>query len=204
MTTIRSKKGKDVSSAMHRLVISMTKKCLREICKKEHEVMYADECAIMGLPSETHRRLTTNIAYQFIKVETRCRSRHSYGGEDGIIIDVSPYQYAIDHCTPEEWSEMRFTEYPAFKNDPRIGSIFCDNPEICLLALVAHEVAHHVQYRYGPYTRHLKKKYQKPHGEGFRYIYGLLRSRLINKHCLAIGAKASLPTLKQLRNRGVA
>ena len=53
---------------------------------------------------------------------------------------------------------------------------------IALAATVAHEISHFVQYRYGPDTRWLQRKYRKPHGEGFQDIYRILRSRVVNSH----------------------
>ena len=62
----------------------------------------------------------------------------------------------------------KFHEYKAFENDPVIGAFKTDDVEAVIAATVAHEVAHHVQYRYGPCTRWLKKSYRKPHGDGFK------------------------------------
>ena len=73
-------------------------------------------------------------------------------------------------------------EYPAFANDPVIGSRHAITPVLVVAGTIAHEVSHFVQYRYGPDTRWLHKRYRKPHGEGFRDIYRILRSKVVNPH----------------------
>ena len=79
----------------------------------------------------------------------------------------------------------------AYASDPVIGDIAISDQEQGIAIIVAHEVAHHVQYRYGPYTRWLKKSYRKPHGRGFQDICRILRSKVINpfiEDCLSEAA----------------
>ena len=90
----------------------------------------------------------------------------------GITIDTS--EYAKGSST--------LLEYPAFAHDPVIGSRNVIAPELVLAGTIAHDVSHFVQYRYGPDTRRLKNRYRKPHGEGFRDIYRILRSKVVNPH----------------------
>jgi len=49
-----------------------------------------------------------------------------------------------------------------------------------LLIIVAHEMAHYVQYRYAYRIPRFKGKWQKPHGDAFRTIYRYLRQDLVN------------------------
>ncbi len=90
----------------------------------------------------------------------------------GITIDISAYTKG----------SSALLEYPAFAHDPVIGSKNAITPELVLAGTIAHEISHFVQYRYGPNTRWLKKRYRKPHGEGFRDIYQILRSKVVNPH----------------------
>ena len=90
----------------------------------------------------------------------------------GITVDISAYTKG----------SSALLEYPAFSRDPVIGSRNAVTPELVLAGTIAHEVSHFVQYRYGPDTRWLKKRCRKPHGEGFRDIYRILRSKVVNPY----------------------
>lgn len=156
---IRSIRGSNVTAAEHNLVLKFTKHCLRELCKKKYEVCFH------GKPV-TYREALTNCV-----VKTKYRSQASNGGAARICIDMQRYRSKLSS----------FKEYASFADDPVIGNIpDCNDRELLLKCLVAHEVAHHVQYRYGPHTRWLKNNYQKPHGDGFKNIYRELRRTLVN------------------------
>ena len=43
-------------------------------------------------------------------------------------------------------------------------------------------MSHHIQMRYGMYTRYLKNTFHKPHGDAFKTIYRELRRTLINPY----------------------
>ena len=161
--TIRSKRGDNVTPEEHKLVVRFAKQCLREICKKQYEIQIGVTYRI--------RPLTYAYALDRIQVSTKYRNQRSYGGAKGISIDVRHYRESL----------TSFHEYDSFANDPVIGSITnCADSELLLKCLVAHEVAHHIQKRYGPFTRYLKKTYRKPHGDAFKTIYRELRRTLIN------------------------
>ena len=131
------------------------KRCLREITRRDYElpVDYA-------------------TARSQILVTLKRAGHRSSACAKGITIDLSA------------WSNQAtlLLEYPAFANDPVIGSHPQLSPELVLAATIAHEVSHFIQYRYGPDTRWLCKRYRKPHGEGFQDVYRILRSRVINPH----------------------
>ena len=75
-------------------------------------------------------------------------------------------------------------EYKRFEKDPVIGTLRGIDPDHALMALVAHEVAHHVQFKYAPkVNRSCKNRFvdwQKPHGDTFQTIYRHLRRDLVN------------------------
>ena len=102
-----------------------------------------------------------------IIVQTKCRGQRSYGGAFGITIDLSRYRKG----------DVYLNEYKSYQDCNIIGSAKCDNPETMLLAIVAHEIAHHVQHRYCLH----KFGFAKPHGDGFKRLYGYLRRALINQ-----------------------
>lgn len=143
----------NVTKAEAKMVRKMADLCLRELAKAEHEI----PATYTEMKRECH-------------VHVKHRGQCSNGGAKGITIDL--------------WSLRKgrswMNEYPAYSDDPVIGDMECGDVENRLLCVVAHEVAHHVQYQWGPRTRWLKAKYRKPHGEGFRDIYRILRSRLVN------------------------
>jgi len=159
--TIKSKRGSNVTPTEHKLVVKFAKQCLREICKKQYEVKY------QGKP------VVYTEALKQIQVRTKYRSQSSYGSDTHICIDMQRYRLSL----------TSFTEYRSFADDPVIGNINdCNDRELLLKCLVAHEVAHHIQMRYGRYTRWLKNNFRKAHGDGFKNIYRELRRTLINPY----------------------
>ena len=158
-----SHRGPDVSMKDHNLVVKLAKKCLREICKKQHEIYSGSS------------PLTYGEAVRYMLIYTEHNSRRSSWGNDGAIkINVGCYFGGFGTGV------RGFTEYKAYADDPVIGSYRCNDWELLMLGLVAHEVSHHIQYRYGRWTRHLKHIYKKPHGDGFQSIYRTLRRTLVN------------------------
>lgn len=158
-------KSDNVTTTEKNLVVKYAKMCLREMAKKEHEL------------DRSYQELLNGIT-----VKVKYRGQRSYGGASHICIDTR-YLRQIHN---------NFHEYDAYRKDPVIGEIYDTTPELVLLAVVAHEIAHHIQRRYGPNTRWLRKICRKPHGEGFQAIYRILRSKVVN------------PLVQEeLRNRGV-
>ena len=140
------------------LALKWVKRCLREITRKDYE-----------LPVDYIEARNDLI------VTVKRAGHRSSACAKGITIDLSAYTNGAS----------ALLEYPAFAHDPVIGSKDAIAPELVLAGTIAHEVSHFVQYRYGPDTRWLKKRYRKPHGEGFRDIYRILRSRVVNPHLQA-------------------
>jgi len=159
--TIKSKRGPNVTPDEHKLVVRFAKQCLREICKKQHEIEYQGKPVVYA---EAIKRL---------QVRTKYRSQRSYGSEIYICVDMQRYRQNL----------TSFIEYKSFADDPVIGTIRnCDDRELLLKCLVAHEMSHHIQMRYGLYTRYLRNTFHKPHGDAFKTIYRELRRTLVNPY----------------------
>lgn len=159
--TIKSKRGPNVTPDEHKLVVKFAKQCLKEICKKQYEIEYQGKPVVYA---EAIKRL---------QVRTKYRSQRSYGCEIYICIDMGEYRRCL----------TSFNEYRSFADDSVIGTIKdCDDRELLLKCLVAHEISHHIQMRYGLYTRYLRNTFHKPHGDGFKTIYRELRRTLINPY----------------------
>jgi len=159
--TIKSKRGPNVTPDEHKLVVKFAKQCLKEICKKKYEIEYRGEPVVYA------------EALKHLQVKTKHLGQRSYGSSGHISIDMKRYRRSL----------TSFHEYKSFAKDPVIGSITnCTDPELLLKCLVAHEVSHHINMRYGSYTRYLKNNFYRPHGDGFKAIYRELRRTLINPY----------------------
>ena len=143
-----------VSAKDRDLALKWVKRCLRELTRKEYE-----------LPVDYGE------ARNDLLVTIKGAGHRSSACAKGITIDISAYTKG----------SSALLEYPAFAHDPVIGSRNAIRPN-WFAGTIAHEISHFVQYRYGPNTRWLKKRYRKPHGEGFRDIYRILRSKVVNPH----------------------
>ena len=150
---IKTRSG--VAATTRDTAIKWIKRCLREITRKNYElpVNYAK-------------------ARADIVVTLKSAGHRSSACAKGISIDLTAFNNGRN----------ALIEYPAFAKDPVIGSRETLSPESVLAATIAHEISHFIQYRYGPDTRWLRKRYRKPHGEGFQDIYRILRARVINPH----------------------
>ena len=144
-----------VTAAQRNTAVKWIKRCLREITRKHYE-----------LPVDY------SAAQTDITITVKLAGHRSSACERGVTIDVTAFNK----------SQTSLIEYPAFGHDPVIGSVELIRPELVLAGTIAHEVSHFVQYRYGPHTRWLRNRYRKPHGEGFRDIYRILRSQVVNPH----------------------
>ena len=151
--------GADIAVKEKQLVVKWIKRCLREITKAAHE-----------LPVDY------TAARSDIRITIKGAGHRSSACAKGVTIDIVPFRKQHTHVM----------EYPAFAKDRVIGSRDNVPAEIALAATIAHEISHFVQYRYGPHTRWLQRKYRKPHGEGFQDIYRILRSRVVNSHAASL------------------
>lgn len=99
--------------------------------------------------------------------------------------------------TSPECSDMKmsFDEYSNFNTDPVIGSI-SGTWQTCLTALIAHEVAHAVQYFSRldssiklPFTVKKDSKEEKGHGVLWKAIYSDLRIQFVNAGASSVPVK---------------
>ena len=152
---ITCKRGKNVTVEDRVLVLKMVKQCMTELNKQKHEIGFDVQKSF----------------WKPLHVDIKKKSQKSYGSESRISIDVSEYHKG------GRW----LNEYAAYRSDPVIGErTQAATPESVLFGVVAHEVAHHVQYAYGPHTRMYKSTCKKSHGDAFQDIYRILRSTLVN------------------------
>ena len=159
---MRIAKAKNVTPDERKLVEKWTKRCLREMSKREHEIT-----------NFRGKQVVLKDMQAGLSVYVKAKSQRSNGGRAQITIDVRD-------CLNRASRDGRFFEYKALADDPVIGSIDVATQEQCIAVIVAHEVAHHIQRRYGPNTRWLKKTCARPHGQGFQDIYRILRRNVVN------------------------
>lgn len=148
---IISRRGHNVPADVHKLVVKMAARCMRELSKKGYE-----------LPE-----LTGSIT-----VRTKKSGQRSNGGRHGICIEVARYMAGED-CI-YEYAAIRSDA--VIGSVANAGS-----RENALFSVVAHEVAHHVQRRYHrEMSLAWREKMHKPHGKGWQMIYRWLRRELVN------------------------
>jgi len=143
------------SSSEFKQVEAMVNKCLRHLSKKEYGIVknYRD--------AKADARNILEVYNQPIR---------SRAGAYRIMLCVNNFGLNLGS----------FHEYKSFKDHPTIGSLKGVSKEKALFALVAHEVSHHVQYKFLKYDSRYKHMYSKPHGKGFKLIYNILRRDLVN------------------------
>jgi hypothetical protein len=109
--------------------------------------------------------------------------RASRGGiyKDGPGINIAMY-WAVPSVEGETY---RFREYPSFDADKVIGGFYSKRPYDKLEAIIAHEVAHAIQF----FAYKKLNTRCKPHGAMFKQYYGMLRTDFLN---------AKLPNQKAL------
>lgn len=164
---IISRRGHNVPADVHKLVVKMAARCMRELSKKDYE-----------LPE-----LTGSIV-----VRTKKSSQRSNGGRRGICIDVARYMAGKKYI--HEYAAIRSDAIIG-------GVADAGSAENALFSVVAHEVAHHVQRRYAMAMAYECKKFdweammQKPHGKGWQMIYRWLRRELVNPAIAAAKQEAA-------------
>jgi hypothetical protein len=102
-------------------------------------------------------------------------SRRSSRG--GIYKDGPGINMAMYWAMPNNHGYVyKFNEYPSFDKDKQIGGFYSTDPHHKLEAILAHEVAHAVQFL--AYKK-LNTKC-KPHGPMFKNYYAMLREEFVN------------------------
>lgn len=142
----------------YRKVERMVKQCLRLLRHKDYE---------LNITTKDIQDATKNLT---VVSEPRGKSCAS---ANAIIINSGSW-----------WRKYgTHVEYKNFENDPVIGTIRGVAPDHALMALVAHEVAHYVQFRFAPRAPNAIRRFadwRKPHGNTFKHIYRHLRRDLVN------------------------
>ena len=146
-------------------VESMVRLCMKHLSKKEYELQI--------------NKNTIQYALDILKVCHVKAKGATHGGRKSIKINLAYWQFQKGIQT--------YSEYKAFNIDKHIGEIQTYNYHQSLLLVVAHEVAHHVQYKKGRFIPRYRKTYQKPHGICFQDIYKILRKDLVNPMCTENG-----------------
>lgn len=150
-------RGLNVAEESHELVLNYAWRCVKELSKKEYE---------LGCKSFIfHIKTTASGQRSHYKKGTKTSPFYS-----GIHIDVKDFQDGL--------TEMH--EYRSFKKDKRICRIDYAKPSTCLFAVVAHEIAHLVQFSKAYKVPRYMYNYKKSHGTCFKDIYRYLRVALIN------------------------
>ena len=154
--SLRTKAKKN--SKEYKTVVKMVNKCLRHLSRKEYGIIrnYASAKGVAESILEVYPDYVRSRAGSSRIMISTHRSNFGYMENKGV-----------------------FVEYAAFNDHPTIGK-FKGTPIDCLFALVAHEVSDHVQYRYLRYDPRYRHMYSKPHGDGFKLIYNILRRDLVN------------------------
>jgi hypothetical protein len=120
-----------------------------------------------------------------IKLDWAFSRRSSRGGiyKDGPGINIAMAHAALVYLNGNEI--YRFYEYPSFDADKYIGGFYSTDYTHKLHAIIAHEVAHAVQF----FEYKKLNTRDKPHGVVFKKYYKILREEFVNK---------KLPTQQQL------
>lgn len=84
---------------------------------------------------------------------------------------------AMARYIPRYGDPVRHYEYKSFDADKFIGGFYTNNMEHPLLAVIAHEVAHAIQFWLWWYN---STAYGKPHGKEFKKHYAKLRAVFVN------------------------
>lgn len=111
-----------------------------------------------------------------VKLDWKFNRRCSRGGiyKDGPGINIAMGSAALVYLTyPEIY---RFYEYPSFDSDRHIGGFYATDYKLKLQAIIAHEVAHAVQF----FEYKKLGTRCKPHGPVFKKYYKLLRDNFVN------------------------
>ena len=92
-------------------------------------------------------------------------------------IKVPGISIAMARYIPRYGDPVRHYEYKSFDEDKFIGGFYTNNMEHPLLAVIAHEVAHAIQFWLWLYN---DTAYGKAHGKEFKKHYAKLRAVFVN------------------------
>jgi hypothetical protein len=124
----------------------------------------------------TSRNAAVAHALDSVKIYHNKKNHGGLGGSDTIQINLAKVN-----------RNDKFPEYAAYEKDPVIGAVPETDHWDYLFLLVAHEVTHHVQYKYcvtnlwGRQGTQFAGVRNRSHGEIFQKIYRYLRRDLVNR-----------------------
>jgi len=139
-------------------VASVVRRCIRHLMKKKYA---------LNLPAGAAERGVQSIKISYSKAGT------CYAGRDIISINSNF----------DLFGKPRFVEYSSFAKDPIIGDISVVDDKDMLWLVVAHEVAHFVQFTFAdrfPPNRWKPREITKSHGKCWKALYRILRKDLVN------------------------
>ncbi|ELP5902845.1 hypothetical protein QTV49_004893 [Vibrio vulnificus] len=120
-----------------------------------------------------------------VKFSSSPNVRRSRGGRK----NNKPYlKFALINILQTRSDTTTFNEYDSISRRSDIGS-FTGSADKYIAGLVAHELAHLIQYEVNYWMKKgvikswsgmRSKEIAKPHGEGWRYIYSVLRKHAVN------------------------
>jgi hypothetical protein len=165
------------------LIPQIVRKCMNHLKRKEYDLGITTKdvnraCSLMdewdarGRHEEYgYSNWWRNQPYILLVTDTKHRGA-TYAGADVIRINLGYWQFNKESTT--------LTEYKAFGKN----SVYGDREVTCvedkLWVMVAHEVAHHVQYGFAQCRKSFKQQCGKAHGDGFQTIYRWLRLNVVN------------------------
>lgn len=138
-----------------KIILKMVRRCMNHLKRKDYEL-----------------DITKADVERAVAITRISKGSGSWGSSDSINIGLNYWQ--------TKDGEHQLNEYASYNDCSVIGGRRVRSREESYWIIVAHEVSHHVQYSKGAKVGWLKRQYRKPHGEGFRTIYAMLRSGLIN------------------------
>jgi|TARA_R100000081_G_C4816873_1_gene175856 hypothetical protein len=147
----------------------MVTQCINHLKKKKYELNIPSKVSYYN-GKKMLKLSPSKFAKKVLKIKqsgVRCK-----GGKNLIHIGLHYFQFKEG---PGE-----DIEYKSYRDDSTIGNMYCQNNYQRLLITIAHEVSHHIQYKYCPRVDRFKTNYRKAHGECFKTIYRYLRRDLIN------------------------
>lgn len=147
-----------VTTAERKLIERLVRKCMNELKKKKYELNIT--------AADVDYAVSANV------LDVKRRRGTSHAGANTISINLDYWQVHD--------GKSRHKEYDSYDKDPVIGGAMTYTIEDNWLMSVAHEVAHHVQYRHCPRVTRFKSSYRKPHGDCFKWVYRQLRMAIVN------------------------
>jgi hypothetical protein len=137
-----------------------------------------------------------------VKVDVSVRRKVSCGGVKipGRVFESSNYGFisiAASKYLPKNFTGY-VPEYKSYESDPVIGAATTRDWRIGLMVLVSHEVSHALQYYIYFSSEDKSARYKKPHGDGFKEIYALLRSVICNPQIVKRGGSIGISRKEML------